>query len=276
MAFNRTQIIREAVLQILSWIERDNLGTFRPTGSGQSYSAYRRNWLHDRILVHDDDARLMAERTAMWSGRTEAWRHGNIRGGPFLELDMKAAYTRIASQCNVPTVAMGQVYKPNVKQLLERTERFAYLCHVKVETEIPVVPASSGQHTFWPVGEFDTWVWDPELQLLDTYATRVTIARAYKYRVAPALREFSAYVLATLDQPPEDALGLPALVLKHWSRTLVGRFGLRYRSWVPFSNDNDLDLSMVTFIDADSNYMTDMLCVGKDMLLLGDLTESVE
>lgn len=33
---------------------------------------------------------------------------------------------------------------------------------------------------------------------------------------------------------------------------------------------------MVTFIDADSNYMTDMLCVGKDMLLLGDLTESVE
>lgn len=276
MAFNRAQIIREAVTQLLAWIESDNLGVFRPTGSGQSYSAFRRSYLQDRILVHDDMARLVAERTAMWSGRTEAWRHGNIRGGPFLELDMKAAYTRIASECNVPTVAMGQVYKPNVKQLLKRTDRYAFLCHVKVETETPVIPASGGQHVFWPVGNFESWVWDPELRLLDTYATRVTVTRAYKYRVAPALQNFSSYVLSVLDQPPENTLGIPSLVLKHWSRTLVGRFGLRYRSWIPFSYDNDPDLSMITFIDADSSYMTDMLCVGKDMLLLGDLTESVE
>lgn len=276
MAFNRCQVIRKAVTQILEWIERDNLGTFRPTGSGQSYSAFRRNWLQDRILVHDDIPRLVAERVAMWSGRTEAWRHGNIHGGPFIELDMKAAYTRIASQCNVPTVAMGQVYRPTVKQLLTRTDRYAYLCECKVETEIPIVPASSGAHTFWPVGEFTTWLWDPELILLDKYAGRVQIRRAYKYRTAPALAEFSGYVLDTLDAPPDITTGLPALVLKHWSRTLVGRFGLRYRSWVPFSHDNDPDLSMVTFLDADNSYMTDMLCVGKDMLLLGDLTESLE
>ena len=276
MAFQRAFIIREAVTQLTEWITSNDLGSFRPTGSGQSYSAFRRGYLHDRILVHDDTTRLMAERTSMWAGRTEAWRHGHIAGGPFLELDMKAAYTRIASQCDVPTVALGEIHKPTVKGLLNRTDRYAFLCQVDVETETPVVPASSGQHTFWPVGKFRTWVWDPELKLLDKYATSVKVQRAYKYRTAPALRDFATWVLSVLDQPEQDYLGMPTLVMKHWSRTLVGRFGLRYRSWVPFSHDNDPDLSMCTFIDMDDNTMTDMLCVGSDMLLLGDLTESVE
>lgn len=189
---------------------------------------------------------------------------------------MKAAYTRIASQCNVPTIAVGGKCKPTVQAVLSQRGRYEYLCHVQVETEVPVVPASSGQHTFWPVGHFDTWVWSPELALLHSYATKVKIAVAYKYRTAPALQDFSSYVLSVLDAPPESNLGLPTLVMKHWSRTLVGRFGLRYRAWIPFSEDNDPDLSMCTFIDYDENTMTDMLCVGKDMLLLGALEESVE
>lgn len=276
MAYNRAQIIREAVLQIFAWVERDGLGPFKPTGSGQSYSAFRRRYLADRILVHDDQDRLRAERVSMWAGRTEAWRHGRISGGPFIELDMRAAYTRIASQCNVPTIAVGGKCKPTVQAVLSQRGRYEYLCHVQVETEVPVVPASSGQHTFWPVGHFDTWVWSPELALLHSYATKVKIAVAYKYRTAPALQDFSSYVLSVLDAPPESNLGLPTLVMKHWSRTLVGRFGLRYRAWIPFSEDNDPDLSMCTFIDYDENTMTDMLCVGRDMLLLGALEESVE
>lgn len=276
VAYNRTQIIREAVLQICAWIERDNLGPFKPTGSGQSYSAFRRRYLTDRILVHDDQDRLRAERTSMWAGRTEAWQHGDIQGGPFIELDMRAAYARIASECNVPTIAVGRLHKPTVNTVLNAGGKYEYLCHVQVETETPVVPVSSGSHTFWPIGQFATWVWTPELSLLQKHATRVQITGAYKYRCGPALVEFSSYVLATLDAPPESQLGLPALVMKHWSRTLVGRLGLRYRAWIPFSDDNDPDLSMCTFIDYDENTMTDMLCVGKDMLLLGRLEESVE
>lgn len=276
LAHNRCQIIRAATIQILNWIEADDLGPFKPTGSGQSYSAFRRRYLQDRILVHDDTARLAAERTSMWAGRTEAWQHGRIVGGPFIELDMRAAYARIAAQCNVPIVALGRVYKPTVKRILGDTTKHEYLCRVRVETETPVVPVSAGAHTFWPVGTFDTWVWTPELRLLDKYATRAQIGVAYKYRTAPALQEFASYVLSTLDKPPDDRVGLPHLVMKHWSRTLVGRFGLRYRAWIPFSDDNDPDLSMCTFIDYDEHTMTDMLCVGRDMLLLGDLTESVE
>ena len=276
MSWNRCRVIRTAVGQILDWIEAENLGSFKPTGSGQSYGAFRRRYLADKILVHDDIQRLDAERKSMWSGRTEAWRHGQLDGGPFIELDMRAAYCRIAAECAVPTVALGETYGPRVGSLLRSTNRYAYLCHVQVETETPIVPASSGAHTIWPVGKFDTWVWDPELRLLDAYAGRVHITKAYKYRTAPALAGFATDVLAALDAPSYEHGTMPVFVMKHWSRCLVGRFGLRYRSWIPFCETPDPELMLVTYIDYDDNSMTDMLCVGHDMLLLGEMTESVE
>jgi hypothetical protein len=274
--FNRCQIIRAATLTLLDWVESTGLGPFKPTGAGQSYSAFRRKYLSHRILVHDDALRLTAERVSMWSGRVEAWRHGRISGGPFLELDMKAAYSRIAAECNVPTIAQHEVRNPSVDRILKRTGKYAYLCEVEVDTEIPVCPANAGAHTFWPVGQFTSWVWEPELSLLAKYASHVKIRRAYRYRTAPALADFATFVLSELDYPSADVPPIARLVLKHWSRSLVGRLALRYRSWIPFSDDNDPDLSMVTFIDVDEHSMTDMLCVGTDMLLLGDLTESVE
>lgn len=274
LARSKTEVIAEAVTQIVDWIDRDELGPFRPTGSGQSYSCYRRHFLTERILAHDNDEQLRAERISMWAGRTEAWQHGNIQGGPFIELDMRTAYTRIAADSTVPTVALGAIHRPSIGSLLRQTDRYCFLSHVEVETEVPVVPASTGTHTIWPVGKFTTWIWEPELRLLDTYATKVKVLTAYRYRRAPALAGFAQMVLSVLDVPPGDLTGVPALVVKHWSRTLVGRFGLRYRSWIPYSKDGDMDLSLVTFIDADNETMTDMLCVGNDMLLLGELAES--
>src|ERR1700735_1393896 len=45
-----SMIIREAVMQIFDWIEGEDLGPFRPTGSGQSYAAYRRRFSRGRLL----------------------------------------------------------------------------------------------------------------------------------------------------------------------------------------------------------------------------------
>lgn len=276
VAFNKCRVIRAAVGQILDWIEAEQLGMFKPTGSGQSYSAYKRRWLSDRILVHDDIARLEAERRSMFAGRTEAWRHGDMGNGPFLELDMRAAYSRIAAECNVPTVATGDVYQPDVDKLLAASKRHTFLCHVQLETEVPCVPYGTGQHTLWPEGRFDTWLWSPELALANLYCSSVRVTKAYRYRTGPALQAFASHVLGIVDGHSYEHGAMPQLVAKHWSRTLVGRFGLRYRSWIPFADNDMPDLSMVTFIDYDDDTMTDMMCVGKDMLLLGDLTESLE
>jgi hypothetical protein len=272
----RAGVVRDATLQILNWIEGENLGQFRPTGSGQSYSAYRRRFMSHKLLVHDDTARIEAERAGMWTGRCEAWRHGVLRDGPYVEYDMRAAYCTIGRDCDVPIVAATRHAKPSVKRLEQYMDRYAVLSHVTINTDIPCVPTRMGGRTVWPVGTFDTWLYDPELRLALQYCNRVEPHTTYLYHRAPALRDFCGWVLDGL-QPQEQIYGLvPKRVLKHWSRCLVGRLGLRYRAWERFGTSPDADLRLVTYIDVDEGTSTDLLCAGHDRFILADMSESVD
>lgn len=272
----RAYVVRDCALQILNWIEGENLGQFRPTGSGQSFSAYRRRFMQHRLLVHDDTERLTCERAAMWTGRCEAWRHGTLTNGPFVEYDMHAAYCTIGRDCDVPTVAASRHVKPSVARLTAWMKRYAVLAHVTVNTDIPCVPTRMGGRTVWPVGTFDTWLYDPELRLALKYANTVTPHTTYLYHRAPALQQFCGYVLEGL-APQTQVYGLvPRRVMKHWSRCLVGRLGLRYRAWEKFGTSPIADLRLVTYIDVDEGTSTDLLCAGHDRFILADMSESLD
>lgn len=272
----RAVVIRESVLQIFAWIEAEQLGPFRPTGSGQSYSAFRRRFMTHKLLVHDDVARLQAERLAMHTGRCEAWQHGQLTAGPYVEYDLHAAYCNIASQCDVPTVAGGETKHLDIHGLASLIETHAVLADVTVTTDVPCVPTKLAGRTVWPVGTFRTWLWDPELTLAMNYCKQLDVHHAYKYARAPALQTFSTWVLAGMKwQNPIGGL-VPKRVLKHWSRCLVGRLGLRYRSWVRFGTSPESDLRLVTYIDTDEGTTTDMLCAGYDRFILADMCESLD
>lgn len=268
--------VRESMLQVLAWINAEGLGPFRPTGSGQSYAAFRRRFLTHKLLVHDDSERLRAERSAMWTGRCEAWQHGNLTDGPFAEYDLHSAYATIARDCPVPAVARPELDRPTVRTVTETMSTNAVLAHVTVSTRIPVVPTRLGGRTVWPVGEFQTWLWDPELTLALQYADDVTVHRAFPYTREPALNAFAKFVLDGIGVKTTPYGRVPALVMKHWSRCLVGRLGLRFRSWEKFGEQDEPDLRLVTFIDTDEGTSTDMLIAGRDRLILGDMTEAID
>lgn len=272
----RALIVREAVRQILNWIEGENLGPFRPTGSGQSYSAYRRRFMSGHLLVHDDEARLQAERAAMWTGRCEAWRHGRLTDGPFIEYDMRAAYCHIVRDCEVPTIARRVIQSPSVARLERALTKHAVLAEIELTTDTPIAPAHMGNRTVWPIGTFRTVVWEPELYLIMQYAQSWRCTRAWTYERGPALRDFGAYVLDNMEGQTQIYGNVPRHVLKHWSRCLVGRMGLRYRSWQKFGWQHPPDLRLVTFIDTEEGTSTDMLIAGNDRLILSDMQESVE
>lgn len=269
-------IVRDCVLDLLSWIDAENLGPFRPTGSGQSYSAFRRRFLSHKLLVHDDQERLELERAAMWTGRCEAWQHGTPTGGPFIEYDMHAAYCTIAAECQVPTVARRVLTRCTPARLEQLMETYAVMAEVELTTQVPCVPTRYGGRTVWPVGTFKTVLWDPELRLALQYADAVNVKRAWLYDRDYALRDFATWVLDGLE-PQQTIYGpMPRRALKHWSRCLVGRLGLRYRAWEPFGSQPVPDLRLVSFIDADAGVTTDMLIAGHERMILADMSEAVD
>ena len=267
---------RAIVLVILRFIDREDLGPFRPTASGQSYGAFRKRFLDHRMMVHDDYERLKLERRAMWTGRCEAWRHGTLTDGPYVEYDMAQAYCRIAATASVPTVARGCVDDPTTKRLRQLMGRFAVLAECEVRTETPCVPTAAGQRTVWPVGHFRTVLWDPEIELALTYGDDVKVTRAWCYDRAPALRSFSQWVLDMLHDDTGKVGAVERKLLKHWSRCLVGRLGLRYRAWQHFGTDDHADVRIITYLDHDEGIRTEMLHAGYDLLILSEMEESPE
>lgn len=268
--------LQTLVMDMLGWLETQDAGSFRPTGSGQSYACYRKRFLSHRLLVHDNMPALAAERQAMHAGRAEAWRHGKLYGGPFLEMDMRTAYTRIAATCDVPTVLRGPLYRPTFARVLQASQRERVLIDVTCSLESPCIPFRGEHRTYWPVGRFRTVLWDSEFSLLPDTASDVVVHHAWRYSRAPALQEFSTWVMDQLDSGQIDGPPIAAHVLKHWSRTLVGRFGLRYRSWDAFGDHPKDELRLVTYSDLIDGLTTDMLIVGRDRFVLTDMLEGGE
>ena len=262
------------IQHLLKFLDVYPVGPFRPTGSGQSHSFWRRQYLPaSTVMIHSDDVALERERTAMWTGRAEAWRHGKVTG-PLYEWDMKLAYCNIAAACRVPVRLIGKSAGNNWATLAADGPSIAHLSDVTVTTDRPCVPVEVDGRIIWPVGTFRTTLWDPELRVLVAEMQTVTVHRTWRYHTEPVLAEMAQWLLWQLTDRESNASPLIQRMLKHWARTLVGRCALRYRKWEDYGTVPHLGLSLAHYVDLDTGEESEILQVGKRMLELAAMEES--
>jgi hypothetical protein len=271
---NDTLITSEAVGRLVEWLNSNNAGSFRPTGSGQSHAMWRRRWLPVKtVLAHGDEVALERERTSMWTGRAEAWRWGKVTG-PLYEHDLNLAYCRIAADSAVPVKLVQRTGRTTVETYLASLRRYAVLADVTICTDLPIVPTSEDGRVFWPVGTFHTTLWEPELMQVIESGADVTIHRTWRYTTAPVLAPMAEYIIEHLEDSDAATDRVIKLMLKHWARTLVGRCALRYREWDDYGTVGAMGLSLSTLFDADTGDMTELLQVGYRIMELTDLAEA--
>lgn len=268
------KILADAVLHILRFVEQEDLGSLKPTGSGQSHAAWRRRWLtRNKMVVHNDPRALLAERRAMHCGRTEAWRHGTIRE-PTFEYDMNLAYCRIAATTPLPDMLVGERLNVTRGEYHRLAERFAVLADIHVTTTVPVLPTTNEHGVMWPVGTFDTTVWHPEIQIALLAGAQIRFDRIWVYRRGDGLRDMSIWLIDQLEGPNINPDPIVRRMLKHWARTLIGRCGLRYRSWEPYGTHPHPDFCMSQAWDLDGGDPQTHLRVGRQIMELAGMRES--
>ena len=229
------QILATAFREILDWIIDADLGNFKPTGAGQAWAAYRHRFMGVKLLVHSDDEARAAERVASWAGRCEARQHGQARGGPFYEWDFVTAYAQVGRTVDVPTVLLATHKRMSLTQWAAMTCKAHVLAECEIVTETPTVPCSADGRIVWPVGEFRTTLWSNELQLALDNGAQVRILRAWTYRKAPALKDFAQWCIDEMSPETSECSPLVRSAVKHWSRSIVGRFGARWTRWEDFA-----------------------------------------
>jgi hypothetical protein len=260
------EILAAMYRRLIDWVRAEDLGNWKATGAGQSWAAFRHRFMSHRVLVHEDaDARL-AEREAGWTGRCEAWRWGRQLGGPFTEWDYSAAYARIGAECKVPTRLLGEVSGGTLFRLDQGTGHNAVLCRVDVSTDVPTVPCRIGKRIAWPVGTFQTTLWDTEIALAREHGATVTPTRGWVYERTPALAEFCTWCLSILDAPEGEFDPIVRAAVKHWSRALIGRFGSRYSKWIEYGRVPWDDITLGYACDPDTDEVYQLMQLGGQLL----------
>lgn len=268
------EILRSAWLRIIDWLRTNDAGNWRPTGAGTAWSYWRHKHYTHPVLVHDQEDVRNAERRAAWTGRAEAWRVGDQGSGPWIEWDMQAAYARIAQDCDLPVKLIGEVQISTWEQFLHLSKRYRILAECSISTQTPTVPASHNNGIIWPIGKFDSTLWDAEVKLCREHSGQIELGQCWLYVKKPALKQWATWIIEKINEPTDSCDPIVQSMLKHWSRALIGRFGSSYSSWEEFAQsfNPDLRLSSVRFPDDDSNRR--MLTVGTNIFIEGDRVDA--
>lgn len=259
------EILRTAMLAYLEWIEEDDLGNWQLTGSGQSWATFRHRFLTHKMVVHDDERALIAERRAMWAGRCEAYWHGELRNQTVHEWDFTQAYARIARDNSVPVRLIGPMPEGYDWRRIMDSSQSALLATVEVETDVPVLPTHSDGRILWPVGRFTTTVWDVELKAAIEAGAKITVKEGWLYRLQPALREWAEWTIGLLDSDDKVCPAWRKSILKHWSRSLIGRMAMTYNSWEPFAESPFMKVERARLFDLDTKEEYDIMQIGNDL-----------
>jgi hypothetical protein len=237
------RVLTAAVRTFNEWARMFDVGNWRASGSGLAWSLWRHKFLGEKILASSGPENAAAERAGMVTGRAEAWRTGEAPEGGLHDWDMSRCYCTIASQCEVPIRHRITVPSLTVEQYKGWRAQGAVLSHVTVTQDKPIVGVQDGKGFRWPVSRFETWLWDPELDLLLDSGARVEFGESRRYWRAPALQAWAEWTLAELTPETTTVPPVVALWVKAQSRSLIGRFGMRYHNWEPHPDGNGLDIT---------------------------------
>lgn len=256
------EVVYRAVKELVGFIKDNELGNWQPTGAGMSYAAWRHKFLDHKVLVHDDEGAIEAERAAMHTGRAEAWRHGVLEGDTWTEVDLKNAYTRIAADTELPLKLREHTGALTLHQYRELRQRFACLVRIRVRTDVPCVPTYSGGRTIWPVGDFDTWVWDCELDILIREGGNPSIDECYLYTRGTALGRWADWILSIQHAQDETVPPVIRRWAKHCGRALIGRLSLRTAQWEEWGENPGGEAGLTYVVEDGKPGATRMMHVG--------------
>jgi hypothetical protein len=267
------EILADTIVEYFEWLRTGVAGNWQLTGAGQSWSHWRHAHYTHPVLVHADGTAVAAERRAMWTGRAEAWRWGLDYDTPVYEWDWQNAYPRIARECDLPVALAATAGPQSLRDYHNLKQRYAVLADLEVNTTQPVVPTRHDGRILWPVGSFTTTLWDPEIDALIDSGATIKLNQVWLYKKAPALKQWATWVLGELHAPGAPQHRWYGVLLKHWSRALIGRFATQYQNWEPFGIDSQSRVQVGRMHDVDTGEDSDFMQIGHEIHVMTGLSD---
>lgn len=232
-------ILRRLICQLMDWWDAGDMGKWSVTGAALGWQTYRRT-LDPRHVVIDHDPDLVAwERRAVYGGRRDAFRIGGLPAGKYGELDFQGAYPTIAATQVLPCKTAGRLTAGQRAAALDGQYLRWMIADVTIATDVARWPCRIGGRVFYPVGEFRTTLAGPDLQAAWEHGALAEVHDGYRYIMTGHLAPWARQVLSWIRPKDGETPGAVSAAAKLWSRAVIGKFGQKGWSTVPWQGPPD-------------------------------------
>jgi hypothetical protein len=229
---NDVYILNEVLSQWRELLEKNNYGAWKPTLASQALAILKQLYLTAPIKTSQGANQKLLERKAYYGGRTEANYIGFFQGKVW-NLDINSAYPSVMRDNKFPVEFIKECRNPTTAQIRDIDDKCCVFAEVTIDSDKAFYPRREGEYLIFPVGEFRTWLCEPELRLALEYRHIRKIHRLFVYKARPL---FTDYVNA-LYRKRREAIsnGNTALSLSYklLLNGLYGKFGERKSEWTP-------------------------------------------
>jgi hypothetical protein len=220
------EILSRAMIGIMDWWDTADMGRWQWTGPGCGWAAFRHRFLDAKVLMDPEPERLALERRAIYGGRREAYRIGDLGPGHYVDLDFEAAYPQIAATTELPRRPIARVPYMTTEAYGQLPSDWGILSECTVTTSRPVVPCRHEGRTYYPVGTFTTVLAGPDIAgAIDAGAT-IALGDTIIYQLEDYLASWGTWITGVIDGTGEAVPAVVRTMAKHWSRTVIGRFAM--------------------------------------------------
>lgn len=220
-------VLADAVLELLDWWDRNQLGHWSLSGPGCGWNSARHLSPSKLFLIKTEPVEVAHDRSAVRGGRRDVTRVGDISGGPFALVDFSNAYLTIAASQLLPK---GRLH---YQERVDRTSRwvdgnrFGVIAECEVETQVPRYPVRTPGGVFYPVGRFRTVLASPEIVWARDSGHLRSIGPGYVHDMGYPLKRWAAWALDVIDPASEETPPAVRLMVKQWGRSVIGKFAAR-------------------------------------------------
>ena len=219
--------LADAILTCLDWWDRQHLGHWTKSGPGCGWNAARHMSPDKLFLIKPDPAQLGHDRQAVYGGRRDVTRVGQIPGGPFAMLDFSDAYLTTLAHLRTCKARLNWHDFGIDKWRAMEAIQFGAVAEAEIVTDTPRYPLRTGRGVFYPVGRFRTTLCQPELLEADERGDLAAVYGGYLHDQGYPLQKFAHWALGQIDPAAADVPAVVKLMVKQWGRSVPGRFAMR-------------------------------------------------
>lgn len=217
-------ITSQALIEFMDWWDAGVYGHWSITGPATGWGAYRHRHMMVKVLIDLEPDAVRFERKAITSGRREAWRIGEQRAGPYLDLDIEHAHLTAAAHMPLPYRRCASFDSLPLDHPTLHMQGVSLLAEVEIETDTPRYPLRMPHGIFYPRGRFRTVLAGPEIREALQRDELRAIGHGYKYLMGAHMASWGHWLIDLLSGRTQGVPPVVMYALKGWSRSVPGRW----------------------------------------------------